>query len=111
MATSIRTFELQEDMRELSLKKGDYITTNFVDFYTGAGVYGLSANGMIHYAYCIEQTSGKIQIKEIGSMTTRVVEPQEFKKLVKEKIFARTILDGNLPTTAIYDLRKKMIEG
>lgn len=111
MSKSIRTIEIQTDMPELELKKGDFLITNLIDFYTGAGVYGLQSNGSMQFARCIEMTDGKIQIREIGSMTTHVVEPQEFRKVVKEKVFARTFLDGNLPSHAVYELRKKMLEG
>lgn len=109
MPTSIRTFEVEMNIPELSLKKGDFITTNFIDFYTGAGVYGIEGNGHYQLAYCLERTDGRIQVKELGSMTTRIIEPEEFKKIVKDKIFARTTLDGNLPSVAIHELRKKMI--
>lgn len=111
MANTIRTFEMDHDIPELNLKKGDFFVTSLIDMYIGAGVYGLQGKGNLQYAFCIEHTDGKIQIKELGSQTANVVEVQDFKKIVKEKILARVFVDGNASTVALAELRAKLIEG
>lgn len=111
MATSIRTFDIDHDIPELNLKKGDFIVTSFIDMYIGAGVYGLQGKGNLQYAFCIERTDGQIQIKELGSQSTSIVDVSDFRKIVKEKIFARIIVDGNASTISRAELYAKLIEG
>jgi len=111
MAKTTRTFNIDHDIPELNLKKGDFIVMSFIDMYIGAGVYGLQGKDSIQYAFCIERTDGKIQIKEIGSQSTSVVDLADFRKIVKEKVFARIIVDGNASTISRAELYAKLIEG
>lgn len=106
MQKNIIIEEVLEELPELELKKGDYAVAYPMNFYAGAGVYGINGSGgIVKLSRCIENLDGKILIKEVGNQNQRSVTPADFKKIVNHKLFARIIIDNNLPSIAVEGLR------
>ena len=102
--------KLNEDIPQIGLKKDDFIVAYPMDFYSGAGVYGLKCdNGFVKLCHCIEMIDGKIQVKEIGTADSRLMTQNDFKKVVNHKLFARVIIDNNLPSLAVNSLEEILL--
>ena len=52
---------------------------------------------------------GKIQVKEIGTAGSRLMTQNDFKKVVNHKLFARVIIDNNLPSLAVNSLEEILL--
>lgn len=107
MQKNIEIEEITEELPELELKKGDYVVAYPMNFYAGAGIYGVfDASRRVKLAHCIESLDGKIRVKEVGNQNSRSVTQADFKKIVNHKIFARVLIDNNLPNIAVASLRE-----
>lgn len=106
MDKSIKIIKALQDIPDLDLKKDDYFVAFPMDFYSGAGVYGINDKFGWKLCACIETLDGKIQVNEVGTSNRRLITPAEFKKIVNYKIFARVIIDNNLPSVAVNELRE-----
>lgn len=110
MTKNIIIKELNEELPQMGLKKGDFYTAYPMDFYSGAGVYGMqTANGIIKLHYCIETLDGKIQASEVGTASSRLMSQNDFRKTVKTKVFARVVIDNNLPAIAVSELKETLL--
>ncbi|MBQ9236143.1 MAG: hypothetical protein IJ184_06760 [Alphaproteobacteria bacterium] len=100
----IKIMKLDADCPVLGLNEGDYYAVHNMDFYAGAGVYGIDTGANIKLAKCIEMLDGKIQISDMCSANAQVMTPQDFRKVVRVKLFAKIALEGNISTIAEAEL-------
>lgn len=110
ISKNIAIEELSNDIQDLNLKKGDFIATYPVDFYSGTGVYGIDIHGRIRLARCIEMIDGKIQVSEIGTMGSTTLTTQNFHSIVKHKVFAKVFMENNLPGSAISEFKSILLQ-
>lgn len=92
------------DIKSEGLKRDDYIVTRPTDFYNGAGVYLITKNEGMSLVRCIENSDGSIQIFNVTDAGGQVMKAKDFCKAVKRKVFARVMVDENLPSRAISQL-------
>lgn len=97
--------EMNQNIPALGLKEGDYIATTPADFYCGAGTYIIGGPDGNVLVKCAETVSGEIHIAEINTASAKTVPASDFRKVVKGKVFAIVILENNMPTLAIDELR------
>lgn len=100
----IQIIKLDADNPVLGLRENDYFAVHSMDFYAGAGIYGLDNGAEIKFAKCIEMLDGKIQVNDMDSSSARVLTPQDFRKVVRVKLFAKISLEGNISTIAEAEL-------
>ena len=107
MTKNIIIEKVYQDIPQMALKKDDYFAAYPMDFYSGAAIYGIKdIRGIVKLHYCIETLEGKIQANEVGTANSRMLTQSDFKKAVNHKVFARVIIDNNLPSIAVNDLRE-----
>ncbi len=92
------------------LKRDDYIVTRPTDFYNGAGIYVIKKQEGHRLVRCIEQTDGSIQLFNITDAGATIMNAKDFCKAVDRKVFARILVDENLPTRAISQLNEILLE-
>lgn len=100
----IQIIKLDTDSPVIGLRENDYFAVHNMDFYAGAGIYGLDSGAEIKFAKCIEMLDGKIQVNDMDSSSARVLTPQYFRKVVRVKLFAKISLEGNISTIAEAEL-------
>lgn len=88
------------------LKKDDYVVTRPTDFYNGSGIYILARPQTESLARCIEQVDGSIQVVNLLNASATIMNAKDFCKVVDRKVFARVMVDENLPTRAISQLNE-----
>lgn len=103
----IKIIQLISDSTVLGLRENDYFAIYDMNFYSGAGIYGIRNGDEIKFAKCIELLNGKIQIKESSNIS--VLTPQNFRKVVHSKVFAKIALEGNVSTIAIAELKSLLM--
>lgn len=95
---------LPYDIPSENLKRDDYIVTRPADFYNGAGIYIIKTPDCASLVRCIEQVDGTILLARLSNAGSTVMNAKEFCKIVDRKVFARVMVDENLPTRAISQL-------